>query len=212
MTEIVPAIISKDYRDLENKVRSVEPFVGRVHLDIMDGIFVPNMTIDGATELQKIETKLNVEAHLMVNKPENHIPRWLQTKADKILVHWEATQKFQECISLVKEGDKLFGVVLNPETNHEVLRDFIDQIDLVQFMTVHPGAYGADFIEDVLDKMSDFHFFYPDIPIQADGGVNTETAFKIIQAGASILVSGSHIFNSENIEEAINSLKRVENQ
>ena len=211
MTEIVPAIISKNYKDLESKIRLVEPFVDRIHLDVMDGLFVPNMTIDGATELQKIETKLNVEAHLMVNKPENHIPRWLETKADKILVHWEATQKLQECISLVKEGDKLFGVVLNPETNHEVLRDFIDQIDLVQFMTVHPGAYGGDFIEDVLDKMSDFHFFYPDIPIQVDGGVNAETAFKIIQAGASILVSGSYIFSSNNIEEAINLLKRVDN-
>lgn len=210
MPEIVPAIIAKSYKDLEEKVRAAEPFTDRIHLDIMDGNFVPEMTIDGVTELEKLKTNLAIEAHLMVNKPENHIPRWLDTKVDKIIVHWEATQKFQECVNLVKESDRLFGVAINPETPHELLKDFVDQIDFIQFMTVHPGAYGGQFVEDVLDKMSDFHFFYPDIPIQVDGGVNPDTAPKIIQAGASTLVSGSYIYQSDNIEEAINILKNIE--
>ena len=172
MVEIIPSIIAKDHKELEEKIRAVEPYVERVQIDIMDGIFVSNRTMDGMAELQKLETNLAIEIHLMVNKPENHIPRFLETKADKFLIHWEATQKFQECINLVKDSDKIFGVALNPETGHEPLGEFTDQLDLIQFMTVSPGAYGAKFIDDVLDKMSDFHFFYPDIPIQVDGGVN----------------------------------------
>ena len=211
MVEVIPSIIAKDYKELEEKIRAVEPYVERVQIDIMDGIFVQNRTMDGMAELQKLETDLAIEIHLMVNKPENHIPRFLETKADKFLVHWETTQKFQECINLVKDSDKIFGAVLNPETGHEPLGEFTEQLDLIQFMTVSPGAYGAKFIDDVLDKMSDFHFFYPDIPIQVDGGVNLITAPKLIQAGAKILVAGSYIFDSDNIGEAINNLREIIN-
>lgn len=210
MIEVIPAIIAKNFRDLENKIKLVEPYADRIHLDIMDGNFVPEMTIDGISELEKLQTSLAMEVHLMVSKPENHIPSWLNTSVDKIIVHWEATQKFKECINLVKESDRLFGVAINPETPHEMLKDFVDQIDFIQFMTVHPGAYGGQFVEDVLDKMSDFHFFYPDIPIQVDGGVNPDTAPKIIQAGASTLISGSYIYQSNNPQEAINILKNIE--
>lgn len=209
MVEIIPSIIAKDFKELEEKVRAVEPYVERVQIDIMDGIFVQNRTMDGVAEIQKLETDLAIEIHLMVNKPENHIPRWLETRADKFLIHWETTQKFQECINLVKDSDKIFGAVLNPETGHESLGEFTDQLDLIQFMTVSPGAYGSKFIDDVLDKMSDFHFFYPDVPIQVDGGVNLNTAPKLIQAGATILVAGSYIWDSEDIEEAIEKIKNI---
>jgi len=207
MAEIIPAIIAKSFEELEEKIRAVEPYVDRIHLDIMDGLFVPNQTIDGAEELKNLETELKIEVHLMVQKPENHIPKWLETRVDKFLVHFESTAKFQEAINLVKNDDKTFGAVLNPETSHDTLRDFTDQLDLVQFMTVHPGAYGGKFVEEVLDKMTDFHFFYPDIIIQVDGGVTLQTAPKIIQAGASVLVSGSYIFGSSNVQEAIKNLQ-----
>lgn len=211
MAEIIPAIIADSSEDLQKKIRLVEPYVQRVQIDIMDGIFVSTQSKIGPSDVAKIETPLAVEIHLMVSKPENHIARWLDTQADKIIVHWEATDKFQECINLIKDEDKLFGVALNSETAHQDLANFMDQIDFIQFMTVEPGSYGGKFIDDVLDHVSDFHYFYPDIPIQVDGGINDDTAEEAVKAGVQGLVVGSYIYGSKDIKEAINNLKAIQN-
>ncbi len=184
------------------KIIAVEPYFERIHLDIADGIFVPNMTISGE-EIEDIETDLKIGVHLMVSKPENHIVRWLETPADKFIFHIEATERVQAVIDRIKEADKQVGIALNPNTPISAIEPYIDQIDLVHFMTVEPGFYGGEFLESVLPKIADFHFYYPDKPIEVDGGVDPETLPKLVGAGANLLVAGSYIWKSKDIGEAI---------
>lgn len=207
MVEIIPSILVKTKEEFLSKILAVENLTERVHLDIADGIFVPNMTISGFEEVESIETTLEFEAHLMVSKPENHIVRWLETPVDTFTFHIEATQKAQEIIEKAKEAEKRIGIALNPETPISAIEPFVNQIDFVHFMTVEPGFYGSKFVEAVLDKISDFHYFYPDKPIVADGGINPETAEKTIQAGANTLIVGSYIWNSKDIAKALTELK-----
>ena len=206
--EIIPAILVKTKEEFLDKILAVENLTERVHLDIADGIFVPNMTISGFEEIESIETNLKAEAHLMVSKPENHIIRWLETPVDSITFHIEATQKAQEIIEKAKEADRRIGIALNPETPISALAPFIDQIDFVHFMTVEPGFYGGEFVESVLDKVSDFYYFYPDKPITVDGGINPERASKAVQAGANTLIVGSYIWNSKDVAQAIEEIKK----
>ncbi|MBI2058090.1 MAG: ribulose-phosphate 3-epimerase [Candidatus Yanofskybacteria bacterium] len=208
MVEITPSILVKTKEEFLNKILAVENISERVHLDIADGIFVSNMTISGFEEVESIETNLKIDVHLMVSKPENHIIRWLETPVDSITFHIEATQKAQEIIEKAKEADRKIGIALNPETPISALANFIDQIDFVHFMTVEPGFYGGQFIESVLDKVSDFYYFYPDKPIIVDGGINPERASKAVQAGANTLVVGSYIWNSGDVGKAVEKLNR----
>ena len=206
--EIVPAIIADSYAELEKQIRAVEPYVSRVHIDIMDGIFVPHKTVDGPAEIERLETKLELEIHLMVQKPENHIVRWLETRADKFLVHTESTSQFRKVIDFVREADRSIFAVLNPETAHSMLEPFIGDLDGVQFMTVHPGKHGAEFVEDIIKKIEDFHFYYPDMKIEVDGAIHEATAKQCVAAGASILAVGSHIFlENKDIGKAITELQ-----
>ena len=209
MVEIIPAILTKSREDLVDKLVIVEPYVKRVHLDIADGVFVPNVTIAGPEELETLETSLKVGIHLMVSKPENHIARWLETSADKFIFHVEAMAKAQEVIDAVKDAERSIGIALNPQTPVSTVEPFVDQVDFVHFMTVEPGFYGGKFVESVLDKISDFHYFYPDKPIEVDGGVNPETAPRLVAAGASMLVVGSYIFENHDVAKAIDSLKKA---
>lgn len=209
MTEIIPAILAKTKEELLDKIIIVEPYVKRVHLDIADGIFVPNTTFDGYEEVEEIETSLKIGVHLMVSKPENHIVRWLKTPADKFIFHIEATGKPQMVVNAVREddGDRQVGVALNPATPVSAVEPILELVDFVHFMTVEPGFYGGKFTASVLDKISDFHYFYPDKPIEVDGGVTPENAPRLIEAGAAILVVGSYIFENHDVKEAIQNLK-----
>lgn len=209
MVDIIPSILVKTKEEFLEKILAVESLTERVHLDIVDGIFAPNMTISEFEEIENTETTLGFEAHLMVSKPENHIVRWLETPADSFTFHIEATQRAQEIIEKAKEADKRIGIALNPETPISAIEPFVDLLDFVHFMTVEPGFYGSDFVEAVLDKMSDFHYFYPDKRIVADGGMNPDTAAKAIQAGANTLIVGSYIWNNNDIKKAIEELKSV---
>lgn len=193
------------------KILAIEPHADRVHLDIADGIFVPNMTILGLEETEELDTNLKIEIHLMVSKPENHIVHWLETVADKFVFHIEATSKAQEVIDAIKEADKIAGIALNPQTPVSKIEPFIDQVDFVHFMTVEPGFYGGEFVDSVVDKIKDFHFYYPDKPIEVDGGVTPETAPKLIEAGTTMLVVGNYIWESKDIEAAIQQLKAALN-
>lgn len=211
MVEIIPAILVKTKEELLEKISAAEQLVERVHLDIADGIFVPNMTMAGFSEIETIETSLKFSVHLMVSKPENHILRWLNTPADSFTFHIESTNQAMEVIGKIREAEKEVGVALNPETPLSAIEPLINEIDFVHFMTVEPGFYGGKFVEDVLDKMSDCRYFYPDKPIVADGGITPDTAPKLVQAGANVLIAGSYIFKDNNpgkaLEELRNSLK-----
>lgn len=207
MIEIIPSILVKTKEELLEKISAVEQLAEWVHLDIADGIFVPNMTMAGFSEIETIETTLKFRVHLMVSKPENHIVRWLRTPAESFTFHVESTSQVMEVIEKIREAEKEVGLTLNPETPLSAIEPYINEIDFVHFMTVSPGFYGGEFVEDVLDKMSDCHYFYPDKPIMVDGGVTPETAPKLVQAGANILVAGSYIFKDGNPAKALEELK-----
>ena len=157
MIEIIPSILVKTREEMIEKITAVEPYVERIHLDIADGIFVPNMTILGLEEMDELDTKLKIGVHLMVSKPENHIGHWVETPADKFIFHIEATSKAQEVMDAVKEADKSVGIALNPQTPVSKIEPFIDQVDFVHFMTVEPGFYGGKFVDSAVEKIKDFH-------------------------------------------------------
>lgn len=211
MVEIIPAIIAKSYEEFESMIKKVEPYTNRVHLDIMDGEFVQNSTIEGYEELTKFmesfpETKLKFEVHLMISRPENKIDNWLKTAADKYLIHFESTDK--DLTGSVKSKGHSFGLVLNPETNIDIIDNWASKIDLVQLMSVHPGHYGKEFLPEIEDKIKALHLKYSDLPIQIDGGMNPETARIVAEAGANFIISGSYIMKSEDPAQAIKDLKK----
>lgn len=209
----MPSIIAKSSEEFEMFIKLIEPHVDRVHLDIMDGIFVPNKTISGYEELLKLKTNLNFDVHLMVNNPEDQMYFWYQTKADRFLVHAESQTDLRGLIDQIHSNNRMVGVVLNPKTPNEVIFELIDDVDLVQFMTVEPGQYGADFVEEVVSKIESFHVRYPSVPIGVDGGVSPETAPKLLAAGVSIFAVGSFIFSSSDVGKAIEELnKLIENK
>lgn len=203
MIEIIPSILVKTKEELFEKVLAIESLVDRVHVDIADGIFVPNMTIAGPEEIETLDTSLNFGIHLMVSKPENHIVRWLETLADRFIFHIESTQEPQKVVDAIKDSERMVGVAINPETSTDKIANILDQVDFVHFMTVTPGFYGGEFTGSVIEKIKDFHYLYPDIVISADGGINPDNAPKLIEAGVSKLVVGSYIWESKDIEKAI---------
>ncbi len=209
MAEIITSILVKTKAEMLEKIMAVEGHCERVHLDVADGIFVPNMTISGFEEVEEIETTLKIGAHLMVFKPENHVPRWLETPVDKIIFHIEATKKALEVVVAIKEGERKVGVALNPSTPLLAIEQIVNDVDFIHFMTVEPGFYGGKFIESVVEKITDFHYYYPDKPIEVDGGINLDNAPELIKAGASMLVIGSDIWNSKDLAEEIKMLKKL---
>lgn len=210
MIEVVPAIIAKNFGELDEKVKLVEPYVSRAQIDIMDGSFVQNETIKGYDEIGKLNSKLKFEVHLMVDDPMRYVEKFLETKmVDRYVIHIESSGDFNNLIAMVHEGGSQFGFSLNPQTLNEAIAEYLDSIDFVQFMTVDPGFYGSPFIENVLDKMSDLHYARPDMPLQADGGIDDETGRKAVEAGASTLVSGSYIFNGDNVSDRISRLQKA---
>ncbi|MDP3954358.1 MAG: ribulose-phosphate 3-epimerase [bacterium] len=209
MSDIIPSILVKTRQEFEEKIRVVEGLVTQVHLDISDGLFVPNTTIDGVTEVNSLDTELNIGVHLMVQKPENHIGRWLETPVNKIVVHAEATNKLEQIINMVKEADAQIAVALNPSTPHDKIKHYINELDYVHFMTVEPGFYGGKFVPEVIDKIKDFHFLYPDVPIEVDGSVNPDTISELAEAGASIFVVGSYFWHSDDKQKALDKLNEL---
>ncbi len=212
MIKIIPAILAKTSEEFEKMVRMVEPYVDRVQLDIMDGDFVPGKTISGYEELITLETKLKFDVHLMVSKPEDQMFYWYKTGADNFLIQAETDHGHQDLIKQIHANDRKAGLVLNPETPIDKIIDLVDDIDSVQFMTVHPGAYGGEFVESVVDKIREFHNRYPNIPVAVDGAIHTGNIQKVIAAGASIIVLGSHIFSeNRDVGEAIEEMKVLSN-
>ena len=211
MPEIVPSVLVKTGQEFKEKLELISPYFSAFHLDVADGIFVPNTTIEGAPELNASATDLAVTVHLMVSKPENHIVRWLDTAVRCIIFHLEATttDKVISTIDAIHNGEREAGIAINPETPIDQLADYVDLIDRVHFMTVHPGFYGGEFNESVIEKIREFHYFYPDKIISADGGINPDNAPKLIVAGASELVVGSDLFEDKDFGKAVEELKAV---
>ncbi len=210
MAKVIPAIIAKDFQDLTEKVKKIEPHVEWAQLDIMDGEFVDNLTWPytngGLAEIKRMKTDLNLEAHLMVQDPERVIDQWIVSGVKRIIFHYESTKKHQEIIEKINQSGLEAGIAINPETSVNVLNEFLP-LRLVLVMTVNPGRGGQKFMAKTLDKIRFLREKYPEMEIEVDGGINPETAQEAVKAGANLLASGSAIFNSQNIAQTIKQMK-----
>ena len=207
MVEIIPAILVKTPEEFREAVHKLEPHAERVHLDIIDGVFAPNTTIQGFSELSGLETPLAFDVHLMVSRPADILEEWLKTKADRFMVHIESEGDIKEIARTIRGQNKQMRLALNPETASQQAEPYLDLVHLVQFMTVHPGFQGEEFLPEVLDKIKWFYQHHGHTPIAVDGGITPETAADVAKAGATILVAGNYIINSADPTVAIQTLK-----
>ena len=215
--QISPSILSADFSQLGSEIKKLEEGgADLIHVDVMDGHFVPNLTI-GPPVIRNLRkfTKLPFDVHLMISPVHEYIENYADAGADIITIHPEATENLKESINLIKKLGKKVGVSLNPKTEIKTLIDEIDNIDLVLVMSVNPGFGGQKFMPEVIDKIkelkkikdkSQYHF-----DIEVDGGINFSNSKMVLEAGADILVSGTTVFkeNDGNIKTNIEKLKSM---
>lgn len=213
MVKIAPSILSADFSKLGEEILAVEKAgADYIHIDVMDGHFVPNITI-GPLIVEAIRpiTKLPLDVHLMIENPDQYLEAFAKAGADYMTVHVEACRHLHRSIQMIKTLGVKAGVVLNPATPVDTIQHMIGDIDMVLLMSVNPGFGGQKFIPEVLPKISQVKQMAEakglTIEIEVDGGVNPETALMCTRAGANVLVAGSAIYNQENYAKAISQLK-----
>lgn len=205
---IAPSLLAADFSKLREEIIEIEKCGAEyLHLDVMDGNFVPNISF-GAPVISSIRkhTSIVFDVHLMVEEPDRIIKDMVDAGADIITVHAEACKHLNRTLQLIKSYGKKTGVALNPSTPIEMIKHDLDNIDMVLIMTVNPGFGGQKFIEDMTDKIRELRNINKEIDIEVDGGINEETSKKVKEAGANVLVAGSYVFNG-NYKEKIESLK-----
>lgn len=210
---IAPSILACDWNNLGQEIKAVEQAgADWIHMDVMDGHFVPPITF-GADIVKAVRriTTLPLDVHLMIEKPELHIKAFAEAGADIITVHMEACPHLHRVIQQIHEFGKKAGVSINPATPVSTLSHIINDIDLLLIMTVNPGWGGQKFIETCAQKVAQASELIRQstakVEIEVDGGVNAETAKRLVKFGASILVAGTYVFSSQSYKEAIESLK-----
>jgi ribulose-phosphate 3-epimerase len=208
MIEIVPAILVKTPEELKQKLKEVEPYVNRVQIDIMDGKFVPNKTIQ-PEEIKSFKTNLIKEAHLMVEDNEKYVNDFLKMGFDMIIIHIESCKNVEKIIKKVKGQGKKVALAINPPTPLSAIKKYLDDLDMVLIMTVNPGFSGQGFIPEVSFKIKELRQMKKDLDIEVDGGIKIENAKIVVEAGANILVSASGIYNFENKKEIIEKFKQL---
>jgi len=213
--KISPSILSADFSQLGNEIKRLEESgADMIHIDVMDGHFVPNLTI-GPPIIKNLRkfTKLPFDVHLMISPVHKYIQDYADAGADIITIHPEATENLKDTIKHIKELGKKVGVSLNPETKTDIVMKFLTEIDLILIMSVHPGFGGQKFIPKVLSKIKELNNIKSKenlkFDIEVDGGIDFNNSKLVIDAGANILVSGTTIFKNNNgdIKKNIKTLR-----
>jgi len=213
--QISPSILSADFSQLGVEIKRLEEGgADMIHVDVMDGHFVPNLTIGPPViKALKKHCSLQFDVHLMISPVHKYIEAYANAGADIITIHPEATNNLKETISKIKNLNKKVGVSLNPDSKIDLIKNLLDQIDLVLIMSVNPGFGGQKFMPEVLEKIKELKKIQTEkdmnFDIEIDGGINFDNCQAAIEAGANILVSGTTVFKSNNgdIKKNINLLK-----
>ena len=215
--QISPSILSADFSNLEKDIKKLETAgADMIHVDVMDGHFVPNITI-GPPVIKALrgKTSLPFDVHLMISPVHKYIKDFANAGADIITIHPEATPNLQESIDEIKSFNKKVGISLNPDTKIDIVEDYLDKVDLILIMSVYPGFGGQKFISDVLEKIKSLKDLKDkkklNFDIEVDGGINFSNFKSVINAGANVLVSGTTIFKENNgdIKKNIDFLKSI---
>ena len=211
--KVSPSILAADFGNIERECDLIDKSdADWFHLDVMDGIFVPNISF-GMPIVKAIRkmTSKPLDVHLMITEPERYIEKFIDLGSDIISFHIEATNKLEENISIIKSKNVKVGIAINPDTQIGDLKDIISKIDLVCLMGVHPGFAGQKFIENTFDRLKQLKALIEDSNskalIEVDGGVNENNHMDLKSLGADVLVAGSYIFNSEDYDLVIKKLK-----
>lgn len=214
MIKLAPSILSADFARLLEDVKKVESAgCEYLHIDVMDGHFVPNITLGpGLVKSLRKDVNMVFDAHLMIENPDNYIKDFVDAGCDLIVVHQEACKHLHRTIQNIKSYNVKAGVALNPATPIETIKHVIEDVDMVLIMTVNPGFGGQSFIEGMIPKIEELKKLIDDrdlnVDIQVDGGIKPSNVDKVVKAGANIIVAGSAIFNSDDIESTVNLFRK----
>ena len=213
MRNISPSILSADFTDIKNQIKAVEDAgANRLHIDVMDGHFVPNLTFGPfiIKQLRKV-TDIHFETHLMIKDPHKYLQDYIDAGSDTLIFHYEASTDIDRDIKTIKDNNVLAGIAINPDTDPDVLKPYINNIDYILIMSVYPGFGGQSFIQDTLDSMRKLSELRKDreFLIGVDGGVNLETINAVYNTGVDITIVGSGLYKAPNIKERFDELMTI---
>jgi ribulose-phosphate 3-epimerase len=212
--QIAPSLLSANFSKLADEIATVEAQADLLHVDVMDGHFVPNITLGPViVKACRAVSKLKFDCHLMIEEPQRYIENFIEAGADMVSIHIEAEPHLQRALQLIRDGGAKAGIAINPATAAESLSTAIEFCDYVLVMTVNPGFGGQRFIEPVVPKIRHIARMIRErglsVPIEVDGGIDATTASRVVDAGATILVAGSAIFGKPDRRAAIESIRHA---